>query len=53
MILEKLKGKTRIMVTHNLNYLSSYDKIFIMDNGWIVFKGTYEEIQNDENFKEI
>lgn len=37
-----LKGKTIILVTHQLQFLQSADKIFIMDKGRIVDSGTYD-----------
>lgn len=44
MIMKKMKGKTRIVVTHNLNYLYQFDWIILMDEGKILFSGSYEEI---------
>ena len=44
MILSKMKNKTRIIATHNLNYLSHFDRIMILDEGKIIFFGSYVEI---------
>ncbi|XP_011696223.1 PREDICTED: probable multidrug resistance-associated protein lethal(2)03659 isoform X2 [Wasmannia auropunctata] len=40
-----LKGKTRILVTHQLQYLQLADQIIVMNNGSIEHKGTFEELQ--------
>ncbi|KAJ8943853.1 hypothetical protein NQ314_009623 [Rhamnusium bicolor] len=41
-----LKNKCTILVTHQLQYLKSVNKIYLMENGKIVTTGTYEEIQS-------
>ncbi|KAI8618185.1 P-loop containing nucleoside triphosphate hydrolase protein [Chytriomyces sp. MP71] len=43
-ILGKLAGKTRILVTHQLQYLSQVDTIVWMDGGFIVGNGSFEEL---------
>lgn len=40
-----LKGKSVILVTHQLQYLQNADKIIILDNGRIVDMGTYESLR--------
>ncbi|XP_026820606.1 multidrug resistance-associated protein 4-like isoform X2 [Rhopalosiphum maidis] len=40
-----LKEKTCILITHQLQYLTSVDKIVVMDNANILLEGTYEELQ--------
>ena len=44
-----LKDKTRILVTNAMQYVSSCDKVIILDQGEIVHQGSYEELKNDEN----
>jgi ABC-type multidrug transport system fused ATPase/permease subunit len=41
-----LHGKTRIIVTHQLQYLSRADKIIVLDEGRLVESGTYTELMN-------
>ncbi|OCH94438.1 ABC protein [Obba rivulosa] len=41
-------GKTVILVTHALHFLSECDYIYLMDNGRIKEHGTYEELMSDE-----
>lgn len=43
-----LKNKCTILVTHQLQFLKSVDKIYLMENGRITSSGTYEEIQSSE-----
>ncbi|XP_036139278.1 probable multidrug resistance-associated protein lethal(2)03659 isoform X2 [Monomorium pharaonis] len=40
-----LKGKTRILVTHQLQYLQLADQIIVMNNGTIERKGTFDQLQ--------
>ncbi|XP_006608778.1 probable multidrug resistance-associated protein lethal(2)03659 isoform X2 [Apis dorsata] len=41
-----LKDKTRILVTHQIQYLKVADQIIVMNNGNIQAKGSFEELQN-------
>lgn len=43
-IVKKLAGKTRILVTHQLQYLHMVDKIIVMANGQVVEHGTYDAL---------
>ena len=48
------KNKTRIMVTHALQYIKDLDCIYYMKNGKIEDQGKYEElITRNENFREF
>ncbi|KAG7096565.1 hypothetical protein E1B28_003986 [Marasmius oreades] len=40
------KPKTRILVTHALHFLPEVDYIYVLDEGKIVERGTYEELMN-------
>nr|XP_034196002.1 probable multidrug resistance-associated protein lethal(2)03659 isoform X1 [Osmia lignaria]XP_034196003.1 probable multidrug resistance-associated protein lethal(2)03659 isoform X1 [Osmia lignaria]XP_034196004.1 probable multidrug resistance-associated protein lethal(2)03659 isoform X1 [Osmia lignaria]XP_034196006.1 probable multidrug resistance-associated protein lethal(2)03659 isoform X1 [Osmia lignaria]XP_034196007.1 probable multidrug resistance-associated protein lethal(2)03659 isoform len=40
-----LRDKTRILVTHQIQYLKSADQIIVMNNGIIQAKGSFEELQ--------
>ena len=49
-----LKGKTRIMVTHALQYLKNTDRIFFIDKGKIICKGEYKKlITENEKFQKF
>ena len=50
-IIKYLKNKTRILVTHALQYVSFADKIIYMKDGEINWMGTYNEIKEKEFFK--
>lgn len=43
-IVKYLEGKTRIIVTHALNYLKYMDKIIYLQNGHIEWEGKYSEL---------
>ncbi|XP_011642194.1 probable multidrug resistance-associated protein lethal(2)03659 [Pogonomyrmex barbatus] len=44
-ICDYLKGKTRILVTHQLQYLQIADLIVVMSNGSIEQTGTFDQLQ--------
>eukprot|EP00102_Acyrthosiphon_pisum_P020913 XP_016658123.1 PREDICTED: multidrug resistance-associated protein 4 isoform X2 [Acyrthosiphon pisum] len=44
-ILGYLKEKTRILITHQVQYLSDVDQIVLMDNGKIVTEGSYNNLK--------
>jgi ATP-binding cassette subfamily C (CFTR/MRP) protein 1 len=43
-IMDYLRNKTRVLVTHALQYLSNCDRIIVMSNGTIKWEGSYEEL---------
>jgi ABC-type multidrug transport system fused ATPase/permease subunit len=52
-ILKLLKGKTIVMVTHNLNMLRKCNKVVIMENGKIAGDGSLDDLLNENtSFKE-
>lgn len=42
-----LRHKTRILVTHQLQYLKGADHVVVMDKGTVVYEGSYEEFTQD------
>ncbi|XP_033217281.1 probable multidrug resistance-associated protein lethal(2)03659 isoform X2 [Belonocnema kinseyi] len=42
---EFLRGKTRILVTHQFQYLKNADNIIVLNNGGIKAEGTFTELQ--------
>lgn len=52
-ILNELAFKTRIIITHAIQYTKHADRIIMMDNGKIVIDGDYESIKESELFKEL
>mmetsp|Transcript_29533 Transcript_29533/g.39949 ORF Transcript_29533/g.39949 Transcript_29533/m.39949 type:complete len:146 (+) Transcript_29533:1428-1865(+) len=44
----KLKDKTRVLVTHAIDFLSVSDSIILLDKGKVVLKGHYEEVKDNE-----
>ena len=47
LFLDELKGKTRILVTHSIEFLTHFDKIILLKNGRISKVGTYDEVKDD------
>ena len=43
-IFKHLKGKTRVIVTNNQQFLSHADRIVVLDQGKIVQQGTFDEL---------
>ena len=48
MIVGRLKGKTILLVTHQLHLLPQFDKIIVMSDGTIAEQGTYEELMQNQ-----
>lgn len=48
--LKHLKYKTRILATHNIQFLKYFDRILWLNNGEIIFNGKFQELQNEEFF---
>ncbi|CAI6363936.1 unnamed protein product [Macrosiphum euphorbiae] len=44
-ILDYLKAKTCVLITHQVQYLSDVDQIVLMDNGNIVSEGSYQDLK--------
>lgn len=43
-----LKNKTRVLVTHQLQYLTKADHIIVLEEGEIIEQGTYHELSTKE-----
>jgi ABC-type Fe3+/spermidine/putrescine transport system ATPase subunit len=43
----ELSGRTRILVTHQVQHLDRADKIVVLDEGSITRQGTYTELKNN------
>ncbi|EPS64314.1 hypothetical protein M569_10464 [Genlisea aurea] len=43
----ELRGKTRVLVTNQLHFLSQVDKIFLVHEGTVKEEGTFEELSNN------
>lgn len=50
---KELVDKTRVVVTHAVQYLRHADKVLKVENGKIVFDGTYSELKKSEHFADI
>ena len=49
----ELKFKTRILVTHAVDFLHKADRIVIMEKGKIKHIGTYEELEHSDEIKHV
>lgn len=52
-VVDQLKGKTRVIVTHAIQYIKYADRVLIMEEGKIIKQGTYEEVQDTPLFLEL
>lgn len=53
LFLGELKHKTRILVTHAVEFLHKVDRIIIMEKGRIKYIATYEDLQHSEEIQHI
>jgi ABC-type multidrug transport system fused ATPase/permease subunit len=53
LIMGQLKNKTRILITHAIDFIHLADRIFIMKDGRIVEQGTYDSLKNTEILSDI
>jgi ATP-binding cassette, subfamily C (CFTR/MRP), member 1 len=51
--MDELRDKTRVLVTHAVDFIDKVDRIVIMESGRIKYIGTYEELQHSEEIKHI
>lgn len=52
-ILQELKGKTVILVTHGLQYLKLSDYIYVMDKGAFLLEGKFDQITQSELYQKF
>ena len=52
-MLDELKGRTRILVTHAIDFLHLVDDIIVMDGGRVLLQGTFEEIREHEYMQKL
>ena len=52
-LLKYLKGKTRILIRHDIQNLHLMDKIIYMDKGRVIWSGTYEEFTKNDLYKDL
>jgi ABC-type multidrug transport system ATPase subunit len=48
-----LKDRTRILVTHAIDFLERADHIVMMEEGGIAHQGNYEEMLTNKEFQEL
>lgn len=52
-ILNQLKDKTVVMITHGLQYLKHSDYIYVMDEGEMLLEGKFKDVQNSELYQKF
>ena len=52
-ILDKYSDRTVINITHRVENLINFDKIIMLDDSKIINSGTFEELSNDDKFKNL
>ena len=50
---KSLADKTRVLVTHAIDFIHLADMIVIMEEGRIIKNGTYEELKSSEELKSL
>ena len=48
LLLNHLRGKTRILVTHAVDFLHLVDRILVIKDGHITLDGRYEDLKHEE-----
>lgn len=51
--MNEMRTKTRVLVTHAVDFIDKVDRIIIMESGRIKYMGTYEELKHSEEIKHI
>mmetsp|Transcript_47454 Transcript_47454/g.34738 ORF Transcript_47454/g.34738 Transcript_47454/m.34738 type:complete len:191 (+) Transcript_47454:614-1186(+) len=51
--MKKLAGKTRVLVTHAVDFLEHVDTIILMKKGQAILKGNYQDIKDNEEIQNI
>jgi len=51
--MEKFKNKTRLLVTHAIDFIHLVDRVIVLSKGEIVLDGNYNQIKNDPYLIEI
>ena len=51
--MRKLANKTRVLVTHSVDFLHLADSIILLKEGRVVFKGPYKEVKDNAYLKEL
>jgi len=52
-ILGSLKGKTRVLVTHAIEFLHLADRIILMHSGRIICQGSYHDLRDHEQLQNL
>ena len=53
LFLEHLKNKTRILVTHAVDFLHLVDRILVIKDGKVSLDGSYDELKKEEYLQQL
>ena len=53
LLLTHLKNKTRILVTHAVDFLQLVDRILVIKDGHITLDGKYEDLKHEEYMQQL
>jgi ABC-type transport system involved in cytochrome bd biosynthesis fused ATPase/permease subunit len=53
LIMNHLKSKTRVLVTHAIDFIHLADKVILMEKGRIAAQGTYSELKENDQFQKL
>ncbi|XP_043470125.1 probable multidrug resistance-associated protein lethal(2)03659 [Leptopilina heterotoma] len=48
-ICDYLRGKTRILITHQLQYLQNVDRTYVLNNGFVEMNGTIDDLRKSNS----
>lgn len=48
-----LKGKTRVLITHAIDYVHLVDRVIIIEDGKVAVDGHYDEINDNPALKKL
>ena len=51
--IEKFRNKTRLLVTHAIDFIHLVDRVIVFSKGEIVLSGNYNDIKDDPYLTEI
>ena len=48
-----LASKTRILITHSVDFLPVADRVILVNDGQIILDGSYKDVKNDDYIKAL
>ena len=51
--MQELAGKTRLLVTHAIDFVHHADTLIIMEKGRVVVSGSFDHVKNHQSYKNL